>query len=64
VPTQLAQDSAFPFKPGDQVQLELNMELRELRIRLLDKNCGPVIRFQVDTIQIGDKKKKSQASGR
>jgi hypothetical protein len=36
IPTGLARDSAFPFKPGDQVVLELDVDACELRIRLVD----------------------------
>ncbi len=37
VPTELARDSAFPFKPGDILSLEVNPKTQELRIRKFKK---------------------------
>lgn len=33
VPTELARDSAFPFRQGDLLELEVDRKRRELRIR-------------------------------
>lgn len=37
VPTEVARDSAFPFKSGDVVRLEVDPKLKELRVRRASK---------------------------